>query len=228
MMSGLTSSSREELLRLDEERAAVMRQIEEAMAFLNTTPVGLDGPLVDGEGFPRNDCDLYAVRRARQAVICGRNDLKALENSMHEKLALLHEENQEEATKQMERDNEARRKGKSEAVQREQRRRLVREMSKKSPFVRVLTTSANSPGAQAGLTAGDLIVQYGEIDATTVTAKGFGEMARVTASHEGKMISVWVKRKGEAEDEAVEILLVPTRWAGSGLIGCEFEPCLQG
>ncbi|EKG07670.1 proteasome 26S non-ATPase subunit 9, putative [Trypanosoma cruzi] len=228
MMNGLTSSLREELLRLDEQRTAVMRQIEEAMAFLNTTPVGLNGPLVDGEGFPRNDCDLYAVRRARQAVICGRNDLTALENSMHEKLALLHEENQEEATKQMERDNEARRKGKSDALQREQRMRLVREMSKKSPFVRVLTTSANSPGAQAGLTAGDLIVQYGEIDAVTVAAKGFGEMARATASHEGKMISVWVKRKGAAEDEAVEILLVPTRWAGSGLIGCEFEPCLQG
>lgn len=30
----------------------------------------MDGPLVDAEGFPRSDIDLYAVRTARNRVIC--------------------------------------------------------------------------------------------------------------------------------------------------------------
>ncbi|RNF12060.1 putative proteasome 26S non-ATPase subunit 9 [Trypanosoma conorhini] len=226
MPSTSTSPLRGELLRLDEQRAELMRQVEEAMEFLRTTPVGLTGPLVDAEGFPRDDCDLYAVRRARQMVSCGQNDLKAMEASMHEKLAMLHEESQAEAKRQMERDEEARRKGKADAVERRRRVRLVDEMSKKPPFVRVVKALTDSPGAQAGLTAGDLILQYGEVDAAVVAARGFGEMARVTGSHEGKTLSVWVKRRGGAAETVVELLLVPKSWEGSGLIGCEFEPCL--
>ena len=40
--------------------------------------VGMSEPLVDGEGFPRNDVDLVVVRQSRQRVICLRNDHKAL------------------------------------------------------------------------------------------------------------------------------------------------------
>ncbi|RNE99929.1 26S proteasome non-ATPase regulatory subunit 9 [Trypanosoma rangeli] len=224
-----TSSLREELQRLDGQRAELMRQVVEAMEFLGTTPVGLTAPLVDADGFPRDDCDLYAVRRARQVVNRGRNDIKAIETSMHEKLAVLHEESQEKAKQQMERDDEARRKGKADTVEHERRMCLVHEMFKKPPFVRVVMTAAGSPGGLAGLTAGDLVVQYGEVDAAAVAARGFGEMARVTANHEDKMLSVWVKRRsgeGVAED-LVELFLVPKSWAGDGLIGCEFEPCLQ-
>ena len=32
--------------------------------------VGLDGRLVDQEGYPRNDIDVYAVRKARNRIIC--------------------------------------------------------------------------------------------------------------------------------------------------------------
>ena len=32
--------------------------------------VGMDGSLIDAEGFPRSDIDLYAVRTARNRVIC--------------------------------------------------------------------------------------------------------------------------------------------------------------
>lgn len=32
--------------------------------------VGMHEPLVDAEGFPRNDIDLYQVRTARHKIIC--------------------------------------------------------------------------------------------------------------------------------------------------------------
>lgn len=35
--------------------------------------VGMDDPLVDNEGFPRNDIDIYTVRTARNRIICKLN-----------------------------------------------------------------------------------------------------------------------------------------------------------
>lgn len=32
--------------------------------------IGMDGPLIDSEGFPRADIDIYSVRHARQKIIC--------------------------------------------------------------------------------------------------------------------------------------------------------------
>ena len=32
--------------------------------------VGIDGPLVDKEGYPRADIDVYAVRHARHRIAC--------------------------------------------------------------------------------------------------------------------------------------------------------------
>jgi Nas2 N_terminal domain len=32
--------------------------------------VGMNGPLLDSEGFPRNDIDVYSVRHARHRIIC--------------------------------------------------------------------------------------------------------------------------------------------------------------
>ena len=32
--------------------------------------VGMDEPLVDSEGYPRNDIDVYRVRHARHRIIC--------------------------------------------------------------------------------------------------------------------------------------------------------------
>lgn len=32
--------------------------------------VGMEGRLIDNDGFPRDDIDIYAVRRARNKIIC--------------------------------------------------------------------------------------------------------------------------------------------------------------
>ena len=37
---------------------------------LQQQDVGMDGPLVDTEGFPRADIDVYSVRHARHGIIC--------------------------------------------------------------------------------------------------------------------------------------------------------------
>ena len=38
--------------------------------FLQQQNVGMHGPLVDQDQFPRNDIDVYSVRHARHKIIC--------------------------------------------------------------------------------------------------------------------------------------------------------------
>ena len=55
---------------------------------LSSIGVGMDKPLVDSEGFPRSDIDVYQVREARNKVACLRNDaadiLSQIERSLHD------------------------------------------------------------------------------------------------------------------------------------------------
>jgi len=52
----------------------------------------MTGPLVDSEGFPRNDIDIYQVRQARQTIICLQNDHKELMNQIQTLLNQYHSE----------------------------------------------------------------------------------------------------------------------------------------
>ena len=38
--------------------------------FMQQQSVGMHGPLVDQDQFPRNDIDVYSVRHARHKIIC--------------------------------------------------------------------------------------------------------------------------------------------------------------
>ena len=52
----------------------IMYQIVELKLFdfisLQQGNVGMTGPLIDSEGYPRNDIDVYSVRTARHNIIC--------------------------------------------------------------------------------------------------------------------------------------------------------------
>ena len=37
---------------------------------MTITSAGMEEPLVDGEGFPRSDIDVYQVRHARHSIRC--------------------------------------------------------------------------------------------------------------------------------------------------------------
>lgn len=57
----------------------------------------MHGPLVDSEGFPRNDIDIYKVRQARQQIICLQNNHKALMKEIEQLIHQVHAEAREEA-----------------------------------------------------------------------------------------------------------------------------------
>ncbi|RLO09218.1 hypothetical protein DYB28_014714 [Aphanomyces astaci] len=68
----------ERFQELDKERAAIDAEIQLIVEELTAgpNPIGLKGPLVDDEGFPRSDIDVYTVRHKRHRFACLQNDLK--------------------------------------------------------------------------------------------------------------------------------------------------------
>ncbi|MEE6521813.1 hypothetical protein FKM82_020135 [Ascaphus truei] len=59
----------------------------------------MDGPLVDREGFPRDDVDIYQVRTVRHNIICLQNDHRALMREIEEALHNLHSRDKEKREK---------------------------------------------------------------------------------------------------------------------------------
>jgi hypothetical protein len=74
--------------RLSREKEAAEAQIAAIVEELTsgTNPAGVAGPLVDAEGFPRADIDVYRVRHQRHALVCLQNDHKAVMRQIEELL----------------------------------------------------------------------------------------------------------------------------------------------
>lgn len=62
--------ARDRVMKLIQDKDRIEGEIREQTAILETNNVGMDDPLVDAEGFPRNDIDVYKVRHARHRIIC--------------------------------------------------------------------------------------------------------------------------------------------------------------
>ena len=60
------------------QKDGIESQIETHLSILKANNVTMNTPLVDPEGFPRADIDIYAVRNARVRIIELRNDLDAI------------------------------------------------------------------------------------------------------------------------------------------------------
>lgn len=65
-------------LALIARKDAIDAEIKDKAAILAANSCDMNTPLVDHEGFPRADLDIYAVRQARVRIIELRNDHKAV------------------------------------------------------------------------------------------------------------------------------------------------------
>ncbi|XP_077058102.1 26S proteasome non-ATPase regulatory subunit 9 isoform X1 [Siphateles boraxobius] len=163
--------------------------------------VGIDGPLVDVEGFPRADVDLYKVRSARHSISCLQNDHKAVMVEIEEALHKLH------ATARVgERKDETKMEATGQTV------------CLSSPFALVDAVTQGSPAFQAGLRVGDEIMEFGSVK--TQNFRNLRDIASVVQHSEGKSLRVGVFRNGQE----VHLSLTPQHWSGRGLLGCNLVP----
>ena len=94
---------REELLKLDKDRKKLEEKIAELTEYLTQPGMpGIDGSLLDKEGFPKAGLDLVSIRTARHDLICTQNDLKNLMEIIEKKMAIYFEELNSNKTEQEE------------------------------------------------------------------------------------------------------------------------------
>ena len=79
---------RQELLSLDTQKKALLSEAEAIVSELTTNqpgggpPIGIDAPLVDDEGYPRADIDVYRARTLRKRFKEIQTDVKVLEKKI--------------------------------------------------------------------------------------------------------------------------------------------------
>ncbi|KAJ3260108.1 26S proteasome non-ATPase regulatory subunit 9 [Boothiomyces macroporosus] len=125
--------------QLIKQKEQIESQIQEYEAILRSHKVGMKTPLVDSDGFPRADIDVYAVRTARSHLARLYNDQEKIMNDIHEALTKVHS-----------------------AAKTEQP--LVPQVEKPVAFAKINGVAPDSPASAAGLLRGDLITEFGKVN----------------------------------------------------------------
>lgn len=197
----VTVSDVQQLLKKKDEIEAQIKAYYDVLD--DQRGVGMNEPLVDVEGYPRADVDVYQVRTARHNIACLQNDHKALMRDVEQALHQLHAREKEKREKD---EAEAR------AEARSQSQPLL------LPFARVSAVTPGSPASMSGLQVDDEIVEFGSVN--THNFQSLQNIATVVQHSEGKPLSVAVIRGGER----MHLGLTPKRWTGKGLLGCNIVP----
>lgn len=141
-------------------------ELEGSISAFNSAALWETGMLVDAEGFPRTDIDVYSVRLARSKVNELKNDLKSVMDEIEKLLHQLHAIS----------DHPVQSTHKSE---------------EKRPFLRVNQVFESSPAQECGLCIGDLILSFGSMTQSTYSSE---ELKRIVSNSIGKRLDVQVMR----------------------------------
>lgn len=88
-----STSHKEEVMKLIAKKEQIERAINDCGHILGANKnIGMNESLLDAEGFPRSDIDVYAVRQARHQIICLQNDLKSTMKEIEQGLINVHAE----------------------------------------------------------------------------------------------------------------------------------------
>ncbi|XP_041856052.1 26S proteasome non-ATPase regulatory subunit 9 [Melanotaenia boesemani] len=204
--SGICEITMDDVKSLIKKKDEIEEQIKAYYDVLEDQGVGVEGPLVDAEGYPRADVNLYQIRTARHNISCLQNDHKAIMAEIEEALHKLH----------------AREKAKREQDEAEaQVEAMEQRVTLPPPFARVDAVTEGSPASGAGLRVGDGVIEFGSVN--TDNFQNLQNIASVVQHSEGKPFRVTVIRAGQK----VHMSLTPQRWSGRGLLGCNIVPVQQ-
>ncbi|XP_032664670.1 26S proteasome non-ATPase regulatory subunit 9 [Odontomachus brunneus] len=192
------------VFELMKEKDKIESELRTLKEILDSNHVDMSEPLVDSEQYPRQDIDVYQVRRARHDVICLTNDHKALMTKIEEGLHKVHtlmkaSDVQQAAIDVIDDTNSC-------------------ETETSEPFLRVNLVSPGSPAESAGLQVGDLILEFGSIRYRNF--KTLTDIKRLAENSKFRAINVKIKRKSDI----TVLSLTPRPWTGEGLLGCSVIP----
>jgi len=212
---------------LTKKKKAIEDEIALHLATLESQGrVGMTEPLVDAEGFPRNDVDLVAIRQARQRVICLRNDHKTLMKEIEAELVCIHQRARETGTVSTNVSNEnlASSENGGQGMDVDVDASSTKHLPPPRHFARIAQVAPGSPAETAGLRPNDLLVRFGSI-----TCDNFQKLQDVSSavshSRNAKMTLIVCRdAEGNGTWSTTELTLVPQTWSGRGLLGCNIVP----
>ncbi|KAI0689054.1 hypothetical protein BC835DRAFT_1407940 [Cytidiella melzeri] len=186
------------MLRKDEIEAAIRKQSE----ILKSNNCTMQTPLVDAEGFPRADMDIWEVRHARVRIIELRNDLTAIMDSIYKGLQGVYDP--------------------SLVLDKTSEKSSSPVTSGPNPFAKVDGVAPGSPAASAGLRRDDLILSFGSLTKSSFSSNALTPLVNLVAANENRELAIRVLRP---RDEVVTLTFVPRKgWGGRGLLGCHIVP----
>ncbi|KAI0228938.1 26S proteasome non-ATPase regulatory subunit 9 [Lamellibrachia satsuma] len=201
-MASMEVSVADELRQLMAKKDAMEKEIKELMTVLESQEgIGMSGPLVDKDQFPRADIDVYSVRHCRQRIICLQNDLKIVMGQIETGLHALHSDARTDTVHRMDVDSTA-----------------TGQRPQKQPFARVALVDTGSPASNAGLQVGDELLEFGSVTQENFTS--LQDIAAVVKHSNGHAVTLVVLR----EVKTKRLSLTPQTWRGPGLLGCKIVP----
>ncbi|KAF8506325.1 hypothetical protein JB92DRAFT_2962699 [Gautieria morchelliformis] len=189
----------------------IQADLDGQFAILSANDSTLHTPLVDPQGFPRADIDVYAVRHARVRIIELKNDMESVMNDLAKALEGVYDpRNGGNVTGNL-LDSSIEPTGNASDAG--------------NVFARVDGVAPGSPAAQAGLLREDLILQFGALTSTSLSTQSLQPIAELVSSHENQTLTVVVLRKDSPKRT---LSLTPRKgWGGRGLLGCHIVPFIQ-
>ncbi|XP_050733422.1 26S proteasome non-ATPase regulatory subunit 9-like [Eriocheir sinensis] len=194
------SYTRESVMALTQEKQKLEQTIQELWDVLKTNNVGMTEPLIDSEGYPRSDIDVYQVRHARHQIKCLQNDHTALLKRIEEGLAVVLSPSASANNLDPNGTN------------------APPPQPPLEPFAKVDHVMTGSPANLAGLKEGDLLTKFGSVSADNF--RSLTDVSQVVQHSVNSAIQVCVQRRGDN----VSLTLTPRQWSGRGLLGCNLLP----
>ncbi|XP_059145579.1 26S proteasome non-ATPase regulatory subunit 9-like [Physella acuta] len=191
---------------LSKRKQEIESNIKQFMDLLESQKsVGLNEPLVDAEGFPRSDIDVYSCRHARHQISCLQNDHISIMKEIEEELINIHQTAR--ANKAGESLNTCTITSGDEIMETE-----------RIPFALIDRVDQGSPAAHGGLEVGDQLIEFGSVMSENFT--NMQSVATVVQHSKDKPLRVVLQRNGRV----FNVNITPSTWSGPGLLGCNIKP----
>ena len=221
---------REELLQLDKEKKKLEEKIASLTEYLTGPGMpGIDGSLIDRDGFPKPGLDHVTIRTVRHDLICTQNDLKNLMEKIEKKMMSYFEElNNNKIEEEKEESKKENKIGKEEttadACDEDLNKKNNSEQNMKEAFAKIVSVENGSPAEEAGLKPEDHIINFNGILYKGVSHNPLITLSEIVKSKIGEEIPVSIVRKNK--DNILEmnnLKIIPHTWNGRGVLGCKFQ-----
>ncbi|CDW73038.1 26s proteasome non-atpase regulatory subunit 9 [Stylonychia lemnae] len=211
-------------MKLMNQKDEIEKLILDITEFLETPPMpGVKGTLVDAEGFPRADIDLFEVRKMRNKLACLQTDHCTVMKQIEEGLLSVHDDYKKNNINIEGEELKTQSNFEKMSVSSANPDNLIKQnLEVRIPFAWISDVINDSPAQQAGLKMGDAIYKFGDVDHSN--HENLNAIVELVKKSLNNPIQVKVLRKnlfGGSEEK--EIQFVPHEWGGRGYLGCALK-----